>query len=585
MIYTLLLFVATFITSGCLTQHPIAQWRRETIQDVEVLLEHKQYARVVTILPSLKVEPRQKERIFRAVRRGMKEEYEVAGKKGQHTRKYVYGKNLLLLHEPVDPPVSEKKLLRNIIFEEDIADRKISVALAQLAHIDLNIFSTKDLLALLTWAKEYHTWDIYQTIIDTLMKRKVKKKQIITSKQAIDFSHLFDGMLTILVDRGTTIDQGVGRRIITGGSGFFIQADGYFLTNYHVIESVTNDNTASHLSVLFSDGKEEKNVHVVSYDPILDIALLKVDKTTNNFFAFAYRPPRVAESVFALGSPGFLKNTLTAGIVSVNNRTFFSQIGGELQFDASVNPGNSGGPLITSAGSVIGINYMKRGEGVGFAIPSHWISLLLPRLFFTKGEITHLWIGVGAHKTDLGLEVRYVAPGTAAAYAGLRVLDTIVALNGYPVQGIQSVHEFLFKLSKDSLFEIQYLRKGVKHTYILSAFSRPESPTIDGLRYTGIENFFPLFFGILLEKRDKGFRVKDIISKEDRFLTNDANFFYTVESPLLQEMEKGDIFRILDWNVNRELQLITIRLKFILSAQKIKKTALYRVYYDSGHYM
>ena len=166
------------------------------------------------------------------------------------------------------------------------------------------------------------------------------------------------------------------------GSGFIINADGYLVTNFHVIEGETQISVAVYHQ---RDGQLEpkvyKNVRIVAINKFEDMALLKIDDKDAPKFKYVTLGSSddlaVGESVFAIGSPLGLERTVTEGILSTKTREFEGEL--YLQTTAQINPGNSGGPLFNMAGEVVGITNMKItfGEGLGFAIPIEGVKYFL----------------------------------------------------------------------------------------------------------------------------------------------------------------------------------------------------------------
>ncbi len=226
------------------------------------------------------------------------------------------------------------------------------------------------------------------------------------------------------------------------GTGFFISADGYLLTNDHVVAG------ADEVTVTLLDDRTFP-ARVVGTDPNTDIALVKVDTTD----ALPYvqlgssDAARVGDRVVAIGNPFGLSHTVTEGIVSAKGRVIGAGPYDDfLQTDASINPGNSGGPLFNLRGEVIGINTAinPRGQGIGFSVPIDMVRPLVEDLK-DDGHVSRGWLGVGLqpidpvlkkHLGDDSLEgtvVGMVYPGTPAAEAGLEVGDIITGIDGKPV--------------------------------------------------------------------------------------------------------------------------------------------------------
>jgi serine protease Do len=226
------------------------------------------------------------------------------------------------------------------------------------------------------------------------------------------------------------------------GTGFFISADGYLLTNDHVVSG------ADEVTVTLLD-ERTLPARVVGTDPNTDIALVKVDTDASVPFVElgSSEAARVGDRVVAIGNPFGLSHTVTEGILSAKGRVIGAGPYDDfLQTDASINPGNSGGPLFNLRGEVIGINTAinPRGQGIGFSVPIDMVRPLVADLK-DDGRVSRGWLGVGLQPIDAvmkkhlgdesleGTVVGMVYPGTPAAEAGLEVGDIIVGLDGQSI--------------------------------------------------------------------------------------------------------------------------------------------------------
>src|SRR3954454_7928732 len=236
-----------------------------------------------------------------------------------------------------------------------------------------------------------------------------------------------------------------GRNFSMGqGSGFFISADGYAVTNNHVVDK------AESVEVTTDDGKTY-SAKVIGVDPKTDIALIKVEGRSDfSHVALADKQPRIGDWVLAVGNPFGLGGTVTAGIVSARGRDIGAGPYDDfIQIDAPVNKGNSGGPTFDVDGNVIGVNtaiYSPSGGSVGiaFAIPSDTVKTVVAQLR-EHGSVTRGWIGVqiqpvtteiaeslGLKKTEGALVAEAQANGPAAK-AGISSGAVITSVNGNPV--------------------------------------------------------------------------------------------------------------------------------------------------------
>ena len=232
------------------------------------------------------------------------------------------------------------------------------------------------------------------------------------------------------------------RTVRSLGSGFIVNADGYVVTNNHVVDGATE------IKVTLADGRELA-AKVLGRDPKTDLALLKIDATGLPLIALGDSTQlQVGEPVMAIGNPFGLEQTVTTGIVSATGRVI-----GEgpyddfIQTDASINPGNSGGPLINSKGQAVGINTALVSQsggsvGIGFAIPINLAKPVLTQLA-TAGRVERGYLGVAVQRItpDLaksfklegpqGALVASVAAGSPAMNAGVKRGDVIVEYDGH----------------------------------------------------------------------------------------------------------------------------------------------------------
>lgn len=241
-----------------------------------------------------------------------------------------------------------------------------------------------------------------------------------------------------------------------GGSGFIFTPDGLILTNSHVVHGATR------IDVSLAEGRRFP-ASVIGDDPATDLAVIRVDAP--NLVAAQLgdsQKLRVGQLAIAIGNPYGFQYTVTAGVVSALGRSLRSYSGrlidDVIQTDASLNPGNSGGPLVTSDGQVVGVNtaMIQMAQGLCFAIGINTAKFVASRLL-RDGRIRRSYIGVEAQTVPLhrrvirfydlpqetGVVVMSLGTGSPAEKAGLRDGDVIVALDGKPVAGVDDLHRLL----------------------------------------------------------------------------------------------------------------------------------------------
>ena len=259
------------------------------------------------------------------------------------------------------------------------------------------------------------------------------------------------------------------------GSGFFISADGYVVTNNHVVDH------AKTVQVTTDDGRTF-DAKVVGTDPKTDVALLKVTESGGfPYVSLAKTAPRVGDWVVAIGNPFGLGGTVTAGIVSARGRDLGASAYDDfLQIDAPINKGNSGGPTFNLQGEVVGVNtaiFSPLGGSVGlaFAIPSETVQSVVNQLE-TEGQVTRGYLGVQIQplskdladslglSSQAGALVASAQDGTPAAKAGLKAGDVITAVNGEPVANARELSRKIAGLKPGTRIELGYVRDGKPQT-------------------------------------------------------------------------------------------------------------------------
>ncbi|MGI8922892.1 MAG: trypsin-like peptidase domain-containing protein [Fimbriimonadales bacterium] len=280
------------------------------------------------------------------------------------------------------------------------------------------------------------------------------------------------------------------------GSGIIFRADGYVMTNAHVVAGVKD------VSVVLHSGREEKGTVIRDADDSLnDIALIKINRTGLPAARFAdsstVKPGQIA---VAIGAPFGLAESVSFGHVSALGRQnlvpdnelrsgvrgYFNMI----QTDAAINPGNSGGPLLNYKGEVIGINSAINSmtgynSGVGFAIPSNTAKIIADQLL-KDGVISRSYLGVepsdlkGYEVEELGIRsgaiIRRVEPKSPADVAGLNEGDIVIEIAKKPISGEQDLREAMLLTAPGKMIEVRAVRGGATKTFQVTPSKRPEVP-------------------------------------------------------------------------------------------------------------
>jgi serine protease Do len=269
------------------------------------------------------------------------------------------------------------------------------------------------------------------------------------------------------------------------GSGFFISADGYAVTNNHVVDK------AEHVDVTTDDGKTY-TAKVIGTDDRTDIALIKVEGRSDfPFVHLADKPPRIGDWVLAVGNPFGLGGTVTAGIVSARGRDIGAGPYDDfIQIDAAVNKGNSGGPTFDLDGNVIGVNtaiFSPSGGSVGIAfdIPAETVKAVVTQLK-DHGAVTRGWIGVQIQpvtneiadslgmKNARGALVAEPQSGSPAQKAGIKAGDVIVSVNGESVTDARNLARRISAMAPGTSVKLGIVRGGRDDTLTLTLGELPK---------------------------------------------------------------------------------------------------------------
>jgi S1-C subfamily serine protease len=296
------------------------------------------------------------------------------------------------------------------------------------------------------------------------------------------------GPAVVNIDIKQHLESQRGPREVGGsGSGFVIAPDGFILTNSHVVH------LANQIAVSLPDGREYP-AQLVGDDPDTDLAVIRIDAPHLAHVRLANSEDlRVGQVVIAIGNPLGFQASVTAGVISALGRSMHAQSGrlidNIIQTDAALNPGNSGGPLVNSAGEVIGVNtaMIRPAQGICFAIASNTAKFVAGWLI-KEGKIRRSYIGVAGQNVPIhrrivrfynlpletGVLVVSVEKNSPAEKTGLREGDVIVAFNAQPIGSIHELHKMLMGEQIGLQSEITIVR----HTEKLAlAITPAESPS------------------------------------------------------------------------------------------------------------
>ena len=333
-------------------------------------------------------------------------------------------------------------------------------------------------------------------VVNISTKQSVRVQQQTNPFAGTPFGELFNQF------NGQQPQQGGGAPIVREaqslGSGFLVSADGYVVTNNHVISAGAKTATVDSITVTLPDRKEYK-AKLVGKDPSSDLALLKIEATNLPFVKFGdSTKARVGDWVIAIGNPFGLGSTVTAGIVSALHRvTGAGAYDRFIQTDASINQGNSGGPMFDLSGNVIGINSQILSPtggnvGIGFAIPAEEAKPIIDTLM--KGiSVKRGYLGVGIQAVtediaaalglpkDRGELISRVEPGQAADKAGVKQGDVVVRVNSRDVTPDDTLSYLVAKAQPGSQVRLDIIRDGKPMTVTVVSGTRPSEEALASL--------------------------------------------------------------------------------------------------------
>ncbi|KVW95672.1 2-alkenal reductase [Thiobacillus denitrificans] len=281
------------------------------------------------------------------------------------------------------------------------------------------------------------------------------------------------------------------REVSNLGSGVIVSANGYILTNHHVVEA------ADEIQVALANG-QTLPARVVGADPETDLAVLKIDANDLPAITFAQIDSiQVGDWVLAVGNPFGVGQTVTAGIVSAlgRSRLGINTFENFIQTDAAINPGNSGGALVDAAGNLVGVNsaiYSRTGgsQGIGFAIPVSIARQVMEQII-QSGRVTRGWVGIEVQdltpelaesfslKSAEGALIAGVLKGGPADAGGIRPGDILLAVNGNKVSNSASLLNLIAALKPSDNTQLTVLRKQQSLDLKIQVGRRPMQRTLE----------------------------------------------------------------------------------------------------------
>ena len=345
------------------------------------------------------------------------------------------------------------------------------------------------------------------------------------------------------------------------GSGFIVSPDGYVITNNHVIQK------ADEIEVVLEDGSKHAAT-VVGTDPKTDIALLKINpgRAIPAVSLGNSSTLEIGDSVFAIGNPFGLGNTVTSGIVSAKGRSLgLGAYDDFIQTDAAINPGNSGGPLFNFNGEVVGVNtaIIAGGQGIGFAIPINLANSIFSQLK-ASGKVVRGWLGVivqeispeiseslGLQSTD-GALISDIAPDGPAEKAGLQRGDIILEVDGKQIIDMPELPKTIATYKPDSFATLKVVRNGKEQILKVKLGELPEENKVAAAEQPEekIEGKLGLVVSEITPQMMRRLRIS---SKEGVVVTNVISGSAASEAgfrvgDIILELEKQNVDSLSDYN-------------------------------------
>ncbi len=377
------------------------------------------------------------------------------------------------------------------------------------------------------------------------------------------------------------------RKASSFGSGFLISADGFLLSNFHVVENATK------IEIVFKDSDKKYTASIIGSDQDTDIALLKIDsKETFPFLTLANsQAVKIGDIVIAIGNPFGLSHTFTTGVVSAKGRT--GVIGNRyenfIQTDVAINPGNSGGPLLNLYGEVVGINsaiFSQSGGsiGIGFSIPINMAKNILNQLK-NDGKVTRGWIGINFEEVNedvaeaLGIEpngvvISRILEDSPVSKANVKAGDILTKFDGKAIKDGRDLINKVGNMKIGQKVTLELLRNGkvVKTTIIIE--ERDET-VFNPSRGSGPTGGIDEYFGIEVINMNKDSLEKYKVTKPIGVMVSAM----MSDSPLTGKgLKVGDIIK----SINKVATLSTNDYKKAAESIKKGQKVLFTIQRESG---
>lgn len=358
---------------------------------------------------------------------------------------------------------------------------------------------------------------MYSSLLRDYPELEDMEKRMISLNE-LNLEELMKSVVTVILDKGLDMKKGLGIMDKSIGTGFFIDNNGYILTNHHVIKEHVDPEYEGFSKVyvtLRKDPEVEIPAEVVGFDKVFDIALLKIPLKSEKYLILGRSSDMsVGDKIFTIGNPLGIKYTVTSGIISNKDLEFF-QLGRGFMIDAAINPGNSGGPLVDERGQVIGIVFagIPQYEGINFAIPFQWVRKTIPDLY-KKGEVERCWIGAGLYMENDKVYFYYLLPNGGAYTSGIKEGDRLISIDGEEVSNVEDAQSKLAWRRYPGLISIVTERDGKKNNNIVRLEKRPYLPIEEVFNRDTESNIIKLVFGIGMEYYDKKMRTKKYVAKK-----------------------------------------------------------------------